>query len=186
MKIISGEFKGRELKTLMGAITRPTIARVKKSMFDIIGSQVIDANVLDLFAGSGNLGIEALSRGAKRCIFNDNKKECVEVIKANLKKFKCGDNSTVLRMDFKPAIDKLEAEGERFDIIFLDPPYFENCAEKTLKKIGISDIISGDGLVVCERHKKSDIDENYGFLEKIREERYGDTILSFFRRRKKN
>ncbi len=180
--MISGEARGHKLKTIKGNTTRPTTDRVKESLFNIISGFVADANVLDLFAGTGNLGIEALSRGAKRAVFVDKSRECAGVITENLVHTKLLERSTVITGDVTHAISRLEAEGMRFDLIFLDPPYNKNFVEKTLNNLANSDIILRNGLIVAEHDYIDTIPEQVEDIRLLRSERYGDTIISFFRK----
>lgn len=182
LRVISGEAGGHNLKTIKGNTTRPTTGRVKDSVFNIISSFLADASVLDLFAGTGNLGIEALSRGAKRAVFVDKSRECASVITENLVHTKLLERSTVMTSDFSHAISRLQAEGMKFDLIFLDPPYNKNFVQKTLNNLANSDIILNNGLIVAEHDYIDTVPEQVDDIKLLRSERYGDTVISFFRK----
>ncbi len=181
LRVISGTARGHKLKTLKGSNTRPTSDRVKESLFNIISGYIIDADVLDLFAGTGNLGIEALSRGAGSAVFVDKSRECCEIIKDNLAHTKLSDKAAVIPGDIKAEIEKLYKEGKKFDIIFLDPPYNKNFVTETLYYLAKNDIIKFNGILVGERDYIDEVPEEVGIFRLIRNERYGDTVLSFYK-----
>ncbi|MCX8130024.1 MAG: 16S rRNA (guanine(966)-N(2))-methyltransferase RsmD [Clostridia bacterium] len=180
LRVISGTAKGHKLKTLKGDNTRPTSDRVKESLFNIIAEYVYDAEVLDLFAGTGNLGIEALSRGAKFAFFVDKSNECLSIIKENLNHTKLSDKSSVLVGEVGSVIKKLADNNKKFDIIFLDPPYNRNLVEETLNFVVNSGIIKDNTIIVAERDKDDAVPEHIGPLKLARNQKYGDTILSFY------
>ncbi len=153
MKIISGTYKGRNIKGFDIDGTRPTMNRVKESLFAMIQERINGSVCLDLFAGSGNLGIEALSNGAKDCYFVDHKKEAVKVILDNCEALKV-PNPKVFQMDFHSALLMFQKEGIQFDLIFLDPPYNENMISSALQKIKDYNLLKENGLVVCEFEKE--------------------------------
>ena len=154
MRIIAGRFKGRSLITMKDKSIRPTTDRVKESIFNLLQGYVEDANVLDLFAGSGALGIEALSRGAKSVTFADRSNDSIETINTNLKKVSGKIN--VIRKDFLTTIDYLSARKEKFDIIFLDPPYKQGLEKIAIDKIEECDILAQDGIIVVERSREDE------------------------------
>ncbi len=135
-----------------------------------------------MFAGTGSLGIEALSRGAAGAVFVDKCRECSVIIRENLAHTKFMESSTVIVNDVGAAIGKMGSEGRKFDIIFLDPPYSKNFVEKTLNYIVKSDIITGEGIIVAEHDVDDVVPEEIEFIKRIRSERYGDTVLSFYRK----
>ena len=179
MYIITGQAKGREIKTPRGSNVRPTTSRVKKSIFDILGD-IKGNSVLDIFAGSGNLGIEALSRGARQATFIENDKNVLRYLRENI--HSCGyvEQSTVLNFDFKKALSILTKNGNQFEIIFIDPPY------AVFKDISVNDLIllcdkvlSENGEIVIEHNVKTDIViSDFD----IRTKKYGGTLVSFVRR----
>lgn len=149
MRIIAGKFKGRSLITMKDQSIRPTTDRVKESIFNLIQGYVEDAKVLDLFTGSGALGIEALSRGAESVTFADRSNDSIETVNTNLKKV--SGNFNIIRKDFLSTIDYLSARKEKFDIIFLDPPYKQGLDKAAIDKIDEAGILAEDGIIVVER-----------------------------------
>lgn len=150
MRIISGSARGTKLITLAGENTRPTLDRVKEPLFSIIQSKILNSNVLDLFSGSGALGLEAISRGAKSAVLCDNNEEAIRVIKQNLNKTRMQDKVIVFKDNYINCLEMLKSKNVKFDLIFLDPPYKTNFAIKALEKILILDLISKDGIIIIE------------------------------------
>jgi len=153
---------------------------VKESLFNIIAGYVEEAEVLDLYAGTGSLGIEALSRGAKSAVFVDKSIEAVRVIKYNLEYTKLSGKSEVIAGDVFKAINRLCSEGRSFDIIFMDPPYRKNYIKDTLQIVSDSGIIKDNGIAVAEREAEDEAAEVVGRLKLWKNARYGDTVLSFY------
>lgn len=178
--MISGTAKGHKLKTVKGNTTRPTSDRVKESLFNIISGYLIDAEVLDLYAGTGNLGIEALSRGAKSAVFSDKSQECISVIKENLMHTKLSDKGLVIGGEASNILNKMSRESRKFDIIFLDPPYNKKLIDESLQYIVNNDLLKTDSIVVAERDIDDVIPQEIGQLRLVRDQKYGDTILSFY------
>lgn len=147
MRIIAGAARGRKLISPEGSLVRPTLDRVKESVFNMLTGFVADAAVLDLFAGSGALGIEALSRGASRAVFVDKSSSSLEIVQKNLNLAHFEDNVTSVLSDFAVYLDRCT---EKFDIIFLDPPYAAGFLEPALRAIHENGILAPDGLIVCE------------------------------------
>ena len=148
MRVITGKARGIQLKTPEGMLTRPTADRVKEALFSIINFDIPGARVLDLFGGTGQLGIEALSRGAVAATFIDDREESCRLIRENLKRTKLEQNAKVIRSDY---MDYLNRCREQYDIIFLDPPYAEVFLENAIKRITEIDILHSDGIIVAER-----------------------------------
>lgn len=182
MRIIAGKFRRIELTSPESI--RPTEGKVKKSLFDILSGAIAGVNFLDLFAGSGAVGIEALSRGAARAVFVDKDKACCEAIEENLNKIK--QNAEVINTDTDRALDILSNSGNKVDIIFIDPPYYSDLTKKTLQKISACDILSPCALVIVQHYKKDDCCESIGKLTRCKIKKYGDTVLSFFEKEGKN
>jgi len=182
MKIIGGEFRGRRLKTLKSVKMRPTPMRVKEALFNILGNRVVGSSFLDLYAGSGQIGVEALSRGAKEVIFVDNHPSAIRLIHANLGFLHSGKGLKIPRNNVLKSLDNLSKEKKKFDIIFLDPPYESRLVKNTLQTLAKSDILKTTTLIIAEHHKSLDVDKGIGSLERVRQERYGDTILSFYKK----
>lgn len=171
MKVISGTLKGRKIDGYNLDGTRPTMDRVKESLFAMIQNYIGESICLDLFAGSGNLGIEAISEGATFVYFNDNNKKAVEIIKKNIKKFNILEKSEILNMSHKKALNELT--GKKIDIIFLDPPYKTNYIEESIKLIDSNDLLSDNGIIVCESSDLNKIIYTDNF-QILKEKKYGD------------
>ena len=148
MRIISGKYKGKKLNGFTIEGTRPTMDRVKESLFAMIQTNLNEAIVLDLFAGSGALGLEAISNGAKKCYLIDNNEEAIKTIKANSTNIK--EDLNIIHTDYKKFLKQID---QKFDIIFLDPPYRSNQLNKALKIIEERDLLKEKGIVVCEYEK---------------------------------
>lgn len=179
MKIISGTLKGRILKGFNLEGTRPTMDRVKESLFAMIQNKVKNSVVLDLFAGSGNLGIEAISNGAKLCYFNDINKECIKVIKDNISSFRIQEQVNILNKTWEDALFYLKNSSIKFDLIFLDPPYNIECLNEVTLKILDYNLLNKNGLIICE--VSNDYLMEYESLEKIKCKKYGDKSVIIFR-----
>lgn len=179
MRVVAGSARGLKLNTPMDDRVRPTTDRVKESMFNIINVMVYDSKVLDLFSGSGALGIESLSRGAREAYFCDKSRDSIRVLKSNIEKTKFEDKSKVIMGDFKETLRKLYMDKEKFDLIFVDPPYFEGLFEQVLELIDQYQLLEEDGRIIVEHDAKVAIEE-VGHLEKIKEKKYGNTKLTFF------
>ena len=178
MRITSGAFKSRIIKAPGGI--RPTLDNVRKAIFDILGGSVEGGKILDLFSGSGALGLEALSRGAGSCVFVDNSRSSVKAIKENLEALAPQAGAEVIYADSLAAIRKLSAEGARFDFIFLDPQYYKEFAKKSLSLLADCDILTETGVVVIEHSKHDPLPDLSWGLKLLRTARYGDTLVSFY------
>ena len=173
MKIISGKYKGRNIEGFTIDGTRPTMDRVKESLFAMIQNYIPESSVLDLFSGSGNLAFEALSEGANKAVLVDSNYKAIKVIDNNIKTIGI-ENTKVLNMDYKKAIEFLSKES--FDIIFLDPPYKTNYIEESIKLISQFNILSDDGIIVCE----SDSIDKIVYTDDykcIKDKKYGDKYI---------
>lgn len=178
MKIISGEFKGRTIKGFDIEGTRPTMDRVKESLFGTIQSYVPDSIVLDLFAGTGNLGFEALSNRAKYCYFNDINIKCIKYINSVINDLDLKNKSMVLNYNYKKALNYFKENNIKFDLIFLDPPYKMEILDDIIRYIKDNDLINNNGLIVCE------IDNlylNIDFYSKIKEKKYGTKYIVIYK-----
>lgn len=158
MRVISGKSRGSKLFSLDGENTRPTLDRVKESLFNILKDKTEDSVVLDLFSGSGALGIECLSRGARKVIFSDNSLDAIGIINKNLKKTRLEENALILNDDFRTVLESVK--NEKFDLIFLDPPYKTDYAEKSLKIIVKENILQENGIVILETDRREEILKN--------------------------
>ena len=150
VRIIAGTARGRRIETLEGLETRPTLDRVKEAVFGSLQFRIPYARVLDLFAGSGNLGLEAVSRGAKRAVLNDRNPACVEIIRKNAAALGFSEIVKTTNLDYAAAIDRLAEDGEQFDLAFLDPPYREGLSEDAVRRLFESHLIAPGGTVVLE------------------------------------
>ena len=175
MRIISGKYKSRVIKAPKGQNTRPTSDRVKESIFNILQDKVITANCLDLFAGSGNLGIEALSRQANFCVFVDHDKNAIQVIRENINQLELNKQSKILFLDYKVALKKIDLV---FDLIFLDPPYRYEIIFDILKIINERKLLHEKGIVIYESNHENQIKEEQIFDFKVKKYQYGDTIVN--------
>jgi 16S rRNA (guanine(966)-N(2))-methyltransferase RsmD len=187
MRIVAGKFKGRRL-TIKGSKVRPTLDRVKGAVFSIFRDRVVDASFLDLCAGTGNIGIEALSRGAKSVIFIDRDYHCIRVIASNLEQ--CGLHRThpqaqLINLDARKGLVYLGRRKAQFDLIYFDPPYDSDIHEACLELIAQNRLLSQSGLIVVEHRRVQGLDLpmplTMGGLMLNRQEQYGDTVLSFYR-----
>lgn len=179
MRIITGTARGRKLKELEGQETRPTTDRVKESMFNIVQFDVEGRKILDLFGGTGQLGLECLSRGAASAVFVDVRKDASATIRENLASTGLGEHARVVQSDY---LAYLTGCNERFDLVFLDPPYGTAMLEKALDAIARIDILSQNGIMICESAAEQtlpELPEPYG---KSREYRYGKIKLTTYRR----
>lgn len=177
MRVITGSAKGRRLKTLPGLEVRPTIEGVKEAIFSIVQFDVEGAVVLDMFAGSGQLGIEALSRGAKKVYFVDNSAESVKVIRDNLKHTGLEENAVVCNMANNAF---LRGAKEKFDIAILDPPYNHKLLHKTLPQL--VEKMAEDGIIICEHERETSLPERFGDFGVSKVYRHGRATLTAYRR----
>ncbi|MDI6605669.1 MAG: 16S rRNA (guanine(966)-N(2))-methyltransferase RsmD [Candidatus Omnitrophota bacterium] len=178
MKISSGKYRSRLIR--MPKNIRPTQAKVRKALFDILGD-IKGLSFLELFAGSGAVGFEALSRGAADLTLAECNHDCLQAIRKNIESLQIKDCS-LYPHQAQRAIEMLHKQGRKFDIIFLDPPYYMDAAKKTLKALGGYDILTRNGLLIVQHFKKDTLDERTGSLTLIKRARYGDTLLSFYRK----
>ncbi len=179
MRIITGSAKGIRLNAPRGFETRPTTDRVKESVFNILGDIVVDAQVLDIFAGTGNLGLEALSRGATAAVFIDSSIESIKIIKENAQRTKLIEQTEIYRNDVIRALDRFVETSRSFDLIFCDPPYNKGLVEIVLKKIENNSILKPQGILVIEHSKHEKITDQWSNLQLRRVEQYGETLISF-------
>lgn len=181
MRVITGSAKGRRLKTLPGLDVRPTIEGVKEAIFSIVQFEVEDAVVLDMFAGSGQLGIEALSRGAKKVYFVDNSADSIKIIRDNLKHTGLEANASVSNMANNAF---LRSTKEKFDIAILDPPYNHKLIQKTMPQL--VEKMSDCGIIICEHERETDLPERFGDFAVSKIYRHGRATLTAYRRKPEN
>jgi 16S rRNA (guanine(966)-N(2))-methyltransferase RsmD len=184
MRIISGVSKGRRLATPKNQILRPTSDRVKESIFNILREQINGKTVLDLFAGTGNLGIEALSRGAKKAFFVEKGRQALRLIQRNLTQCRLEDQSEIIPKDVNRAIGILKQRRESFDLILMDPPYASGLIKRTLMKLNSNPIYHKDSILVIEHDRRELLPPQLDGWDLIREQRVGDTVISFLIPRK--
>lgn len=185
MRVISGMARGTKLYTLEGSNTRPTLDRVKEALFNIIQYDLEGSYILDLFAGSGSLGIESLSRKAKFCAFCDNSYEAVSIIKKNIEKTRFNDLSKVYNMAYDKALLKMKDDDLKFDIVFLDPPYETDYIQKSLELIIKYELLNDDAILILETDNQDRILKE---IEKIQLDvrdvrKYGRVSLIFLKRK---
>ena len=179
MRVITGKARGVQLKTPDGMATRPTTDRVKEALFSIIQFDIPTARVLDLFGGTGQLGIEALSRGAQSAVFVDAGEPACRLIKENLRRTKLDTDAKVIRSDY---LQYLKRCREKFDIIFLDPPYAEVFLENALKCITEIDILETGGIIVAERPVGKELPWDFEGFTRSKDYKYGKTLLTIYRK----
>ena len=182
-RIIGGSGRGRRLKTAAGERTRPTGARVRQSLFDMLAPAIPGCRVLDAFAGNGTVGLEALSRGAAQVVLVDSDAAAVAAAQENaLALARSGGEVRVFRQDARTAIGALADQGMRFDVVYLDPPYASDLYEALLRLLGEGPLLAAGGVVVAEHFHKRFLPERIGALARMRTKRVGDHVLSFYSR----
>lgn len=169
-----------KLKTPKGMNTRPTVESVRESVFNILNPYIPGSIVLDLFSGTGALAIEALSRGAESAFLVEHNRNCCSIIRENLAHTKFLDRGTVYCGKVSTFIEEMGRKGIKFDIIFMDPPYYHNFVQETLQLLVENDIINEKGIVVAEHHKNDTVPDSLNNLKRVRVKEYGDTVVSFF------
>lgn len=180
MRIITGSAKGRKLRAPEGLDTRPTADRVKESIFNIIASKIYDAKILDLFAGTGNLGLEAISRGSNECTFIEFNKNTFNILNENIKVLEFNEKSKSYNNDAKAALSILHKKEEIFDVIFLDPPYGKKLIETSIIDIDKFNMLDNGGIIISEYDINDVIPDVIGKIKIYRTEKYGRTKVSFW------
>lgn len=176
MRVITGIAKGRRLITLEGEDIRPTSDKVKGAVFNSIQFDIEGRTVLDLFAGSGSLGIEALSRGAKKAVFIDLSRDAIRVVNENLEHCKLKDNAAVFNGD---SLSYLKTTRERFDIVFIDPPYNKQLTQKALPLV--TKVLNDGGIIVCETAFDEELPPQIGNYSVVKSDKYSKTRLTIYR-----
>lgn len=179
MRVIAGKAKGTQLKTPEGMLTRPTTDRVKEALFSIIQFDLPGASVLDLFGGTGQLGIEAVSRGAARAVFVDSRREACQLIRENLKKTHMEGEGTVVQSDY---LEYLNHCRDTFGVILLDPPYAEVFLETAIKRITEIDILQTGGIIVAERPLGKELPWDFAGFTRSKDYKYGKIVLTIYRK----
>jgi 16S rRNA (guanine(966)-N(2))-methyltransferase RsmD len=182
MRIISGQYRGLTIKTLKGGKLRPTSEQLRETLFDVLGPSVEGARFLDAYAGSGAVGLEALSRGASEVVFIEHHRPAAELIRQNLTALKIDSGFRLLTCAVLTGLERLAEQGERFDFVFLDPPY-DAIREyhQTLRDFGRGNSLLPGSLVVAEHSRHVRLEEKYGDLHRTRLIRHGDAQLTFYR-----
>jgi 16S rRNA (guanine966-N2)-methyltransferase len=183
MRIVAGKFKSRSLGALRGVKLRPTSDRLRETLFDILGPSVDGSMFLDLYAGTGAVGIEALSRGARQVFFAESHAAGLALIRRNLKSLGIASEAEVLPLDALRACRLLESRGAQADFVFLDPPYAEAGEyRRTLEFLGSSNLVAPTGRIIAEYHRKHPPDDPVSGLDRVRDVEQGDAVLGFYRR----
>lgn len=184
MRIIAGRMKGTKLFTLEGINTRPTLDRVKEPLFSIINFKLEDSVVLDLFSGSGALGLESISRGARKAYLCDNSYDAIRIINQNIEKTKAKDDVVVFSKKFEKALEECVQKNIKFDIVFLDPPYKTDYAEKATQIIVENNLLNDDGIIIIETDSKEKVIEKIQDIDitMYDERKYGRVSLLFLRK----
>ena len=182
MRVISGDLKGRRLINPEGTMVRPTGSRVKEALFSILGDTIVDSTFLDCFCGTGNIGIEAVSRGAARAFFIERNPRVVEILKRNVKNLGLGDRVSVMTLDALKGIKAIGKLGVSADIIFLDPPYAYNRTGEIIFSLLEHGVIAPAGVLIWQHSTKTVPGHSYGDLKPDSTRIYGDTGITFFTR----
>lgn len=178
MRIIAGKAKGRRLATPKTKEIRPVLDQVKESIFNILFS-IEGLEVLDVFAGTGSIGLEAVSRGAKRAVFVDKSREAVGIIKENIKRCRFEKETKIIPKDVRTALPKLAEKGDKFDLIFVDPPYLKDLVVQTINKIHRLELLTDSGTIITEHHPKEPIEGLVEGLTISDQRKYGQTTVTF-------
>ncbi|MFO8110930.1 MAG: 16S rRNA (guanine(966)-N(2))-methyltransferase RsmD [Desulfosalsimonadaceae bacterium] len=181
MRITAGIHKGRKLASLPGITTRPTSGKVREAIFNICRPVVTDANVLDLFAGTGAFGLEALSRGAAKAVFVDSDRRCVETIRKNIAACRETDRATVIRADITVNLNMLPASGIDFDLVFMDPPYHGQAVSPALDNLAAAETLAPGAIVIIEHDQYENIPEEKAGLKIIDRRKYGKTLVTLLK-----
>lgn len=180
MKIISGFLKGRNIKGYDIEGTRPTMDRVRESLFAMIQNYLPNSTALDLFSGCATLGLEAISNGSKLCYFNDINKKCISNIQKNIQEFKINDKAIISNLNYKKALKMYKEQQITFDIIFLDPPYHMDCINEIIEFILDNKLLNKEGLIICEiDHKYL---KEYNNINLIKEKKYGNKYIFIYQK----
>lgn len=181
MRIIAGMHKGRKLESLPGKKTRPTSGKVREAIFSICTGIVADANVLDLFAGTGAFGLEAISRGAATAVFVDSNRQGTEVIRKNISACDAGDRTHVFCADIRTGLNPVSGAGLFFDIVFMDPPYKSNAIRPVLENLARTPVMKKGAIIIVEHDRYEEIPTDITGMEVIDRRKYGKTLVTFFR-----
>lgn len=181
MRIIAGEFASRRIETRKGRDTRPTLEKVREAVFSSLGGYFEGGNCLDLYAGSGAVGLEALSRGMDYAVFSDNARDAAEVIKKNISMLKVEERSLVLPMRDTKALQVLKNKGMQFDLVYLDPPYKRQHNDEIMQFLSLNHMVNKEGMVVIESLKEESYQKSYDHIQYDHERIYGITKITYFK-----
>lgn len=181
MRIIAGEYRSRRIETRDGNGTRPTLDKVREAVFSSLGGMFSSGNILDLYAGSGANGLEALSRGYDQAIFVDTSHEAIQMIQKNIRNLKCEDRTKVMHMNDKKALKILSSEQRKFDLVYLDPPYSSQHNDQILELLQSYELLNPKAVVVIESLKQDEFKNTYGTLKPYKEATYGITRITYYR-----
>jgi 16S rRNA (guanine966-N2)-methyltransferase len=180
VRVIGGIHRGRTLRTVEGLAVRPTSDRLRETLFNILSPRIAESRFLDICAGSGAVGVEAISRGARHTTLIDNSRRACSVIKANLHTLGIEGEATVINRDAAAALKQLAKDGRQFDIVFFDPPYASDLYGEVMRLLDEQPLLPGDGLVIAEHRAKTPPAGRYGRLTMYREVRQGESALAFY------
>ncbi len=183
MRIIAGSARGRTIRSLRGRALRPTTDRVRESLFGALAEAVVGAAFLDLYAGCGAVGLEALSRGAEKAVFVEAHAPAARLIAENAERCGLQDRARIIRAPVNRALPKLAREGAEFDLIFLDPPYGQGEVLRALRALARApSLAAGGGWVICQRSRREEIPGGIGGFLRKRESRFGETVIDWYQR----
>ena len=181
MRVLAGALKGKRLVTPRGSTTRPTADQVRLALLDTLTPYLPEARMLDLFAGAGGVGFEALSRGAAHVTFVERDARAVAALRANVETLAVAAQTRIERLDVRAALERLARDAARFELVFLDPPYDEDAVTPTVERLGALPVVVPDGLVIAQHLTKHPPPSETGRLAAFRTRRFGETTLTFFR-----
>jgi 16S rRNA (guanine966-N2)-methyltransferase len=180
MRVIGGTHRGRRLRTVGGLAVRPTSDRLRETLFNILAPRIDGSRFLDICAGSGAVGIEALSRGATEATFIERSGHACAVIEANLAALGITSEATTINRDAAAALKRLEQEAKQFEVVFFDPPYASEIYSQVMRQLGSGNLLSGGALVIVEHRLKTPPEPEYGRLRICREVKQGESALAFY------
>lgn len=184
MRIIAGKYRSRIIKSLSGDNTRPTTDKVKEALFNTIGPYFEDVNLLDLFAGSGNIGFEALSRGMKSVVFVDNSFPATMIIKENAQSLNVSDQVKIIKADYKTALKRF-VDVYKFDYVYIDPPYKSDFIESIINDLNTKALLNANALIIIETLKENNYQDRYDDIIKTKEVVYGISKLIYYKKEEK-
>jgi 16S rRNA (guanine966-N2)-methyltransferase len=180
MRVIGGTYRGRRLRSAAGLAIRPTSDRMRETLFNILAPRIEGSRFLDICAGSGAVGIEALSRGARKVTFIERSRRACAVIAANLSALAADRDATIVNRDAAAALERLEQESEQFDVVFFDPPYASEIYDRVMNELGQGELLSASAVVVVEHKRKTPPNPDYGKLRMFRQVKQGESALALY------